>query len=218
MRPSIIRLFQDISSYSGQLPDNYWLTDIEETDLEHIGHGGEALIHKAVRVNGALRVEVALRMHDPPKPMWSSQNGKDLIQVRWAFLFILYSQLEFPVQQIHREIITHRQLSHPNVLPFLGVLRGRDHPLVIVTPYLPNGNAVNYIKNHYTPQSFMKIVSLYQRSSLNATPNACLLGFGHKQSTELSSFNSTSSHSWRYTRGKRRIFNLFRLRALQHRL
>lgn len=82
VRPWLIRLLQDLSCSSDQLPDNYWLLDIEETDAMPFARGGQAQIRRGVQANETLRTVVALRMHDLPMETWSSQEGKDLIQVR----------------------------------------------------------------------------------------------------------------------------------------
>src|ERR1700733_3862761 len=51
-------------------------------------------------------------------------------------------------QYIRREIITHAQLRHPNVIPFLGVSREDDDieaAPAIILPFLENGSANFYL-------------------------------------------------------------------------
>ena len=44
-------------------------------------------------------------------------------------------------QLIHREAITHSQLDHPNITPFLGVYRENTHrPPMVVLPYIERGS------------------------------------------------------------------------------
>ncbi|KAF8312093.1 kinase-like protein [Clavulina sp. PMI_390] len=44
-------------------------------------------------------------------------------------------------QLVHREALTHAQLSHPNILPFLGVYREQaDSPPMVVLPFVERGS------------------------------------------------------------------------------
>ncbi|KAF8310782.1 kinase-like protein, partial [Clavulina sp. PMI_390] len=45
-----------------------------------------------------------------------------------------------------REIVTQIRLHHPNILPILGVSSNDTHPLSIITPLAPNGNALDYLR------------------------------------------------------------------------
>ena len=52
-----------------------------------------------------------------------------------------------PNQRFYREVVAWKYVSHPNVLPFLGV----SHSLLsfsIITPWLQNGNIIEYIQKH----------------------------------------------------------------------
>jgi len=50
-------------------------------------------------------------------------------------------------QRFYREVIGWKYVSHPNVLPFLGISETL-FPFCIITPWLPNGNIVEYIRQH----------------------------------------------------------------------
>lgn len=42
-----------------------------------------------------------------------------------------------------------RQLRHPNLLPFYGVLENEFNPLLaLVAPWMPNGHLVGYLKRN----------------------------------------------------------------------
>ena len=42
-----------------------------------------------------------------------------------------------------------RQLRHPNLLPFYGVLDDEFHPLLaLVAPWMPNGHMIGYLKRN----------------------------------------------------------------------
>ena len=46
-------------------------------------------------------------------------------------------------KRFYREIVGWKQLSHPNVLPFLGVSKSL-FPFSIISPWLPNGNILKF--------------------------------------------------------------------------
>lgn len=50
-------------------------------------------------------------------------------------------------QRLFREIVIWRRLSHPNVLPVLGVAP-RLSPLSTVTEWMTNGNIMDFISTH----------------------------------------------------------------------
>lgn len=61
---------------------------------------------------------------------------------------IKFSGVGSRLQLIRREVITHSQLSHPNVLPLLGVFRENvDGPPLMVLPLVDNGSLEDYIQH-----------------------------------------------------------------------
>ncbi|KAF8317287.1 kinase-like domain-containing protein, partial [Cantharellus anzutake] len=51
------------------------------------------------------------------------------------------------IQRLKREMRVWSRLSHANIIPLLGYVNGEDgHGLV--SPWYPEGNAINFIKNH----------------------------------------------------------------------
>ncbi|KAF8313235.1 kinase-like protein, partial [Clavulina sp. PMI_390] len=50
-----------------------------------------------------------------------------------------------PPKAVRREIVSQIQIQHPNVLPILGISSDDVHPLSIITPLAPNGNAFSYL-------------------------------------------------------------------------
>ena len=50
-------------------------------------------------------------------------------------------------QRFYREIVAWKYVSHPNVLPFLGVSETL-FSFSIISPWLHNGNIVEYIQKH----------------------------------------------------------------------
>ncbi|KAF8310690.1 kinase-like protein [Clavulina sp. PMI_390] len=64
----------------------------------------------------------------PPAQAWTSDEGAKILS------------------RIRREIISHIQLRHRNVLAILGIASSDEYPLSIVTPLAVNGNALSYLK------------------------------------------------------------------------
>ena len=74
--------------------------------------------------------------------IWKRSNG---------YVTILYSIWRCAQpnsdQRFYREIVAWKQVSHPNVVPFLGVSETL-FPFSIVSPWLSNGNIAEYIQKH----------------------------------------------------------------------
>ena len=51
-------------------------------------------------------------------------------------------------KRFYREIVGWKHLSHPNVLPFLGVSESL-FPFSIISPWLQNGNILEYTRRHW---------------------------------------------------------------------
>lgn len=47
-------------------------------------------------------------------------------------------------QRFYREIVGWKYVSHPNVVPFLGISESL-FPFCIISPWLPNGNILEYV-------------------------------------------------------------------------
>ena len=57
-----------------------------------------------------------------------------------------------------REVITQRQLRHPNILQLLGVFAMSNSQIAIVAPWAPGGDAVAFVEKHTGPDCFMHLV------------------------------------------------------------
>ena len=51
------------------------------------------------------------------------------------------------IKGFYREIVGWKHLSHPNVLPFLGISE-TEFPFSIISPWLPNGDIINYTQKY----------------------------------------------------------------------
>ena len=61
---------------------------------------------------------------------------------------ILHCSFE-STQRLCREVLIWKRLSHPNVLPLLGVSVSRDpQHFRIITEWMPNGNAMEYVRSN----------------------------------------------------------------------
>ncbi|KAF8307229.1 kinase-like protein [Clavulina sp. PMI_390] len=121
-RPHILRLLQDLVSETGRLPSCVRILDVTKNKI--INSGGEAEIWEAT-LDG--ETVVARDLLKPRNRDWSSSEG---LEIQMA---------------IRREIISQIQIWHPNVLPICGISSGPDHPLSIITPFAPNGNAFKFL-------------------------------------------------------------------------
>lgn len=99
---------------------------------------------------------------------------------------------------IRREIITHRQLSHQNIIPFLGVYRADDHPLIIVTPWLCNGHALEYLGRIGTPTPtvYLQIVLTHYFSTSHNKAHRRGLGSWHQHGPRVPPFKGTPCCPW----------------------
>ena len=81
----------------------------------------------------------------------SRQNDKNnLRQVNLLVYFFKQPQpnsIKETIQKFQREAVTWRQLSHPNVLQYLGVYH-LDYPpkICLVAPWMENGNVLEYLE------------------------------------------------------------------------
>jgi hypothetical protein len=66
-------------------------------------------------------------------------------------------------QAIRREVIAHRQMKDDNVLEILGIISSVDHEMSIISPYMKDGNAIDFLRGQKGCESFLRIVSLTAR-------------------------------------------------------
>ncbi|KAF8313211.1 hypothetical protein DL93DRAFT_1180200 [Clavulina sp. PMI_390] len=121
-RPRAMRLLQDLVSQSEQLP--HCVKHLHVRNRVFRDAGGEAVIW-SVELNGE---SVIARDARPPENLnWASPDGKLILSA------------------VRREIVSQIQIHHPNVLPILGISSDEVHPLSIIAPLAPNGNAFRYL-------------------------------------------------------------------------
>ncbi|KAL0566525.1 Rho guanine nucleotide exchange factor [Marasmius crinis-equi] len=79
--------------------------------------------------------------------IWKGKIGK-LIQTVCLKVVKVYrkSDVEIVVRDFLREAIIWRQLEHPNVLPFLGLYFIDGIRICLISPWMENGNLVQYLR------------------------------------------------------------------------
>jgi serine/threonine protein kinase len=154
-RPVVIKMLQDICKATGSLPTSYYLQGI--TAKCPLGRGGEACTYRGTLRKDSRFHEIVLRkVFLPSNDTQSSANDKVSNPLSmWISASAHFGQT---LRYIRREIITHRQLSHQNIIPHLGVYHAGDHPLIIITPWLRNGHALEYLEKNGTPSVYLHIV------------------------------------------------------------
>ena len=117
--------------------------------------------------------------------------------------FGLPTLLHLP-QYIRREIITHAQLRHPNVIAFLGVFRDDDNDgaPMIVLPFMENGSAMDYLKQLSAAElrnSSSSIVGAFNRAhdAILMSNHAIYAAVGCSRCTCILTRQESSCVSWR---------------------
>ena len=75
------------------------------------------------------------------------------------------------VQDIIHEALHWKRLSHPHILPFLGLTR--DHHLSLVSPWMSNGNILEYLEKNPNADELLLVRHTYPGIYLCSS---CLLG------------------------------------------
>ncbi|KAF8309928.1 kinase-like protein [Clavulina sp. PMI_390] len=136
-----LRLLQDICSLSGVIPKPYWMTGVSKRGL--IGGGAEANIYQGKHNRGPVVIREFRVMGNDG---WTGDEVRSIPQL------------------IIREIISHWQLRHPNVVGLLGVYRVKDdsdseedshandvplpeRPPWMVLQYAKHSSALKYLKS-----------------------------------------------------------------------
>ena len=68
------------------------------------------------------------------------------------------------MQRFCKEVIRWKALSHPNVLPLLGVTMDKDQ-FIMVSEWMTNGNVNEFIKSHRDANRFELVMFYSSRRS-----------------------------------------------------
>ncbi|KAF8306169.1 kinase-like protein [Clavulina sp. PMI_390] len=66
------------------------------------------------------------------------------------------------IAAMRREIISHIQIQHTNILPIIGIVSSDTHPLSIVVPLAVNGDALEYLSNLDGPLRAAAVLNIIQ--------------------------------------------------------
>ncbi|KAF8317568.1 kinase-like protein [Clavulina sp. PMI_390] len=113
-----LKLLQDSCLHFLALPTSFKAGNVEFDRNDVIGRGGEATVYRGRMAGRTVVVrEVVMAPWE-----WKGPSGRRITQL------------------IFREAITHSQLHHPNIVPFLGIHQDvvDSHPLMIL-PFLERG-------------------------------------------------------------------------------
>lgn len=74
----------------------------------------------------------------------------------------------FNVKLLQKEIVTHAQLEHENIIPLLGVYRETDDgPPMMILPYLENGSAPDYLETLSAPNVTVAIIRIVREVTVD---------------------------------------------------
>ena len=149
-----LRLIRKISKARRIVPSSYILQEdcIRIGDVHY--YGGFAVVSDGEYQGCTVAI----------KHLKTNEVGSDTIFKVSPINLINRKRLAF-TQRLCREIITWKHLSHPNILPLLGVSISTVTPYFrILTEWMPNGNIVRYARSNPTanrPQLVSPLVSLF---------------------------------------------------------
>ncbi|KAF8296969.1 kinase-like protein [Clavulina sp. PMI_390] len=113
---------QDLSLYFCSVPTPFILEGVQFDRRTVIGQGGEATIYRG-------------------------KMGHQDVAIREVFLTPQQRQSSLG-RHVHREAITHSQLNHSNIIPFLGIYyEGPDTLPLTIVPYMEIGSLQDSIAN-----------------------------------------------------------------------
>lgn len=105
-----------------------------------VGSGGFADVWKGM-ANGTV---VALKV---PRLHCDSVDVKEVEAVS-KFSIYLCSYLTHTSQQTCKEGFIWNRLSHENILPLLGFYSSGNDPIIMVSPWMDNGNLTTYLRHN----------------------------------------------------------------------
>ena len=133
-----LRLIRRICEARGIVPSSYTLRG----DHIHVGevqyHGGFSDVSDGEYQGCAVAI----------KHLKTNKGGSDRIFKVFSTSAVDH-HCSLPSQRFCREIIAWKHLSHPNILPLLGVsISANTHRFHILTEWMPNGNIMQYAESN----------------------------------------------------------------------
>ncbi|KAF8306920.1 kinase-like protein [Clavulina sp. PMI_390] len=139
--PETLRLLQDLCYHFLALPRSFILNHVSFDRKDVVGRGAEATVYRGRLMHGRHSRQVVVREVVMPPKEWESPSGRKVTRL------------------VHREAITHSQLNHPNILPFLGIYHeGVKSPPIIVLPFVERGSLQDLIASASIELETLKVV------------------------------------------------------------
>jgi serine/threonine protein kinase len=185
-------MLQDICKATHSLPTSYYLQGIM---LKHcLGRGGEACTYRGTLRKYSRFHEIVLRKVFLPSDDTQPSASDKLVCNLLSMVISASAHFNQILPCIRREIITHRQLNHQNIIPLLGVYHADDHPLIIITPWLRNGHALEYLEKNGTPSVYLHIVLTHCFSTSHNETHSQGLGSWRQHGSRVPPFKRPSGH------------------------
>lgn len=146
-------VLRKVSSAHGILPKSHHLLNVTLSGDNAHASGGSTDIWKGQFSGQQVCVKV-FRTQEVDKP------------VRYCVLTGGWTQPDCD-QRLYRIILGWKYMTHPNVVPFLGVTETPDYPFCFVNHWLPNGNIAKYIPKKPGVNRF-QLVSILPPHSLTS--------------------------------------------------
>jgi hypothetical protein len=159
-RRKILRLLVDIAAASNELPRSLFVSGVLVPSPRPVKYGGFADVFYGT-LNGRPVAIKRLRIND-------DEHG-NIFRVRVSarqLISVLYLMCCVS-QDFCKEGLLWRQLSHPNVLPFIGVdgnIDGDSPSFSMISPWMKRGTVMTYVRSsQYNPRvDRQRLVSRYQ--------------------------------------------------------
>jgi len=152
------KLLEDICSLSNQFPKSYWLDNVSKGVL--ISKGGEASVHR-----GAHRGhDVVIRKLHCFSQSASEQSDLMMVRTDVPLSYLGFANRGIGFQLFIREVISHWQLRHPNIVALKGICKFGHGPLPsMILQHAQYPSAREYLMLHSDSQSYMKVVRILSR-------------------------------------------------------
>ena len=146
------RVLRKVSPLNGILPKSYYPDGVTLSDTIPCGSGRFADIWKGQRDGNQVCVK-AFRTR-------TAGNLDKIKRVCGGVVFRRGWAHPDDNQRFYREVIGWKYVSHPNVLPFHGVSETL-FSFCIITPWLSNGNIIEYTKKNQTVSRLQLVSNLH---------------------------------------------------------
>ncbi|KAL5497896.1 hypothetical protein ACEPAH_2827 [Sanghuangporus vaninii] len=120
-RKVLVKFLYKAAKNRGILPKRFYLQDVKRTGEHPFGCGSFGDVYKG-------------------------QIGNQRVAVKVCRFFWEPAMKDERYREICREAFIWKPLEHPNVLPFLGICTDDFPSIGLVSPFMDNGNMLNYIK------------------------------------------------------------------------